>query len=352
MKKLKLFSLAILAAAILLFACKSTQNDKKQVVSFVENHIEKKIEVKVDGQQFTSFQWPDNICKPVFYPVFASSGTEVTRGFPINPKIGERADHPHQIGMWFTYGNVDGNDFWGNGSQGPGTKNPNGGTIKHSKIENIKEGAGVGSFESFESWVDSAGIELLTEKTAYRFIAEGNNRIIDRITTLTAGNRNVEMPDTKEGMFGIRVARQLELPSNGMVELYNEDGTITKVRDTLNVGISGNYESSEGIFGEDVWSTRAKWMKLDGKIGDEKISVVICDHPENPNYPTYWHARGYGLFSANPLGVKDFTKGTDSLNFVIPAGNSVTFKYRVIINSGDQLTEKEINVLADEFASY
>lgn len=352
MKKLKLFSLATLAAAILLFACKSTQNYKKPVVSFVENQTEKKIEVKIDGQQFTSFQWPDDICKPVFYPVFASSGTEITRGFPINPKSGERADHPHQIGMWFTYGNVNGNDFWGNGSQGLGTKNPNGGTIKHSKIENIKEGAGVGSFESFESWVDSAGIELLTEKTAYRFIAEGNNRIIDRITTLTAGNKNVEMPDTKEGMFGIRVARQLELPSNGTVELYNEDGTITKVRDTLNIGISGNYESSEGILGEDVWATRAKWMKLDGKIGDENISVVICDHLENPNYPTYWHARGYGLFSANPLGVVDFTKGTDSLNFVIPAGNSVKFKYRVIINSGDKLTEKEINVLADEFATF
>ena len=352
MKKLKLFSLAILAAAILLFACKTVSNSKNPFISFVENQTEKKIEVLVDGQQFTTFQWPENICKPVFYPVFASSGTEITRGFPINPKSGERADHPHQIGLWFTYGNVNGNDFWGNGSQGLGTKNPNGGTIKHLKTENIKEGTGAGSFETFESWVDSTGTELMTEKTAFRFIAEGNNRIIDRSTTLTAGEKNVEMPDTKEGMFGIRVARQLELPSNGTVELYNEDGTITKVKDTLNIGISGNYESSEGIFGEDVWATRAKWMKLDGKIGDENISVVICDHPENPNYPTYWHARGYGLFSANPLGVKDFTKGMDSLNFIIPAGNSVTFKYRVIIISGNQLTEQEINVLADEFATF
>lgn len=352
MKKLKLFSLAILAAAILLFACKTVTKSKNPFISFVENQTEKKIEVLVDGQQFTTFQWPDNICKPVFYPVVASSGTEITRGFPISPKSGERADHPHQIGLWFTYGNVNGNDFWGNGSQGLGTKNPNGGTINHLRIENIKGGVGTGSFDSFESWVDSTGTELMTEKTAFRFIAEGNNRIIDRNTTLTAGEKNVEMPDTKEGMFGIRVARQLELPSNGTVELYNEDGTITKVKDTLNIGISGNYESSEGIFGEDVWGTRAKWMKLDGKIGDENISVVICDHPENPNYPTYWHARGYGLFSANPLGVKDFMKETDSLNFIIPAGNSITFKYRVIINSGNQLAEQEINVLADEFASF
>ncbi len=351
MKNLNFLGLTILIVAGFLTGCKPGENVKNPVVSFVENPTEKKIEVLVDGQQFTIFQWPDNICKPVFYPVFASSGTEITRGFPINPKNGERADHPHQIGLWFTYGNVNGNDFWGNGSQGLGTKNPNGGTIKHLKIENIKEGAGAGSFESFESWVDSTGNELLNEKTSYSFIADGKNRIIDRITILTAGEKNVEMPDTKEGMFGIRVARQLELPSNGIVELYNTDGTISAIRDSLNIGISGNYESSEGIFGEDVWGTRAKWMKLNGKIGDENISVIICDHPENPNYPTYWHARGYGLFSANPLGVKDFTKNADSLNFVILGGNSVTFKYRVIVASDAQLTKQQINDLANEFAS-
>ncbi|HPE75754.1 MAG TPA: PmoA family protein [Draconibacterium sp.] len=351
MKNLSFLGVTILILSEFLTACKPNENVKKPVVSFAEKQTEKKIEVLVDGQQFTVFQWPDNICKPVFYPVCASSGTEITRGFPINPRNGERADHPHQIGLWFTYGNVNGNDFWGNGSQGLGTKNSNGGTIKHLRIENIKKGTGEGSFDSFESWVDSTGNELLKEKTSYSFIADGKIRIIDRNTILTAGEKNVEMPDTKEGMFGIRVARQLELPSSGMVELYNTDGSVTAINDTLNTGISGNYESSEGIFGENVWGTRARWMKLDGKIGDENISVIICDHPGNPNYPTYWHARGYGLFSANPLGVRDFTKGTDSLNFVISAGNSVTFKYRVIVASGVQLLTQQINDLATEFAS-
>jgi len=335
----------------LLWGCKPGTNSTKPVISFLENEADKKIEVLVDGKPFTTFQWPDNICKPVLYPIYAASGTEITRGFPVNPKTGERADHPHQIGMWLTYGNVNGSDFWGNGSQGLGTKNPNGGLVKHLKIENVEGGKGLGKIVSSESWVDSAGVELLKEQTEYHFIAEGSNRIIDRITTLSANETDVNMPDTKEGMFGIRVARQLELPSDGMVELYNADGTITKMKDTLNIGISGNYLSSEGTMGEDVWGTRAKWMELFGEIADVKLSVVICDHPENPNYPTYWHARGYGLFSANPLGVKDFTKGADSLNFVIAAGKSVTFKYRVIISSGTQLSEQEINKLAGEFAA-
>lgn len=343
MKRIIVFT--VVAVAGFLFACKN-----KPVVSFIENQTEKKIDVMIDGKPFTTFLYSNNICKPVLFPIYASSGTEITRGYPINPKAGERADHPHQIGMWLTYGNVNGNDFWGNGSKGLGTKNPNGGVIKHLKFENIKEGK-TGTFISFESWTDSTGTELLKEQTEYKFTSRGNIRIIDRITTLTAGDKEVTMPDTKEGMFGIRVARQLELPSDGMVELVNTDGTISRVRDTLNIGITGNYISSEGISGEDVWGTRAKWMELEGIIGKEHLSVIICDHPENPNYPTYWHARGYGLFSANPLGVKDFTKGAENLNFVIPAGESVTFRYRVIICSESRLEIPEIDSLADEFAT-
>lgn len=351
MENLKFYSFTILLSVVFLFACTPGANNNKPVVSFIENGSDAKIDVLVDGKPFTTFRWTDDICKPVFYPIYSSSGTEITRGFPVNPKVGERADHPHQIGMWFTYGNVNGNDFWGNGSKGLGTKNKNGGVIKHLKIENLNGGAGIGKFVSLESWVDSTGIELLKEHTEYHFIAKQNIRIIDRNTTLTANENDVKLPDTKEGMFGIRVARQLELPSDGMVEMYNADGTTSRVKDSLNVGITGNYSSSEGISGGDVWGTRAKWMELEGEIGDENLSVIICDHPENPNYPTYWHARGYGLFSANPLGVKDFTKGADSLNFVIAAGGSAIFRYRVIITSETPLTTEEINALAQEFAS-
>lgn len=345
MKRFVIINLTIIVGVGLLLGCKG-----KPTVSFVENESENKIEVLVDGMPFTTFRWPDNICKPVFYPVFASSGTEITRGFPLNPKTGERADHPHQIGMWLTYGNVNGNDFWGNGSKGLGTKNSKGGVIKHLNIKQIQSGRGMGKFISNESWLDSTGTALLEEHSEYVFSARESIRVIDRKTQLQAGETEITLPDTKEGMFAIRVARQLELPSDGTVELVNAAGTISKFKDTLNIGITGNYISSEGKSGDDVWGSRAKWMKLEGKIGEEHLSVIICDHPENPNYPTYWHARGYGLFSANPLGVKDFTRGEDDFNLVIPPGESVTFRYRIIIVSEKQLTENEINALAEEFA--
>jgi hypothetical protein len=158
------------------------------------------------------------------------------------------------------------------------------------------------------------------------------------------------MPDTKEGMFAIRVARQLELPSQDKSFLLDANLKPGTERASENKEVSGNYLSSEGVEGEAVWSTRARWMQLTGQIGGEKISIAICDHPGNPGYPTYWHARGYGLFSANPLGVKDFTGGKESMNFVVKPGASVNFRYRVVVSSGDYPGPDDLNRMADEFA--
>jgi len=317
-------------------------------IDFVIKQSENKVDVTVDGKLFTSFCWPDNVYKPILFPVFTSSGIAVTRGFPLKPKAGERGDHIHQVGIWFNYGNVNGLDFWGNGSRG--IREPGGGVIKHISIDKIKPGIGEGILISRESWINPKGKELLSEKSGYRFIAIGNQRIIDRITTLTAVDTTVLFKDTKEGMFGIRLARELEMASDEMVTLLDLNGKPAKEKVISKTGISGMYHSSEGITGEAVWGTRAKWMALDGIISNEKISVVICDHPKNQSYPTYWHARGYGLFAANPLGWSDFTKGKEKLGFSIPAGKSVTFRYRVIINSGSYLKNNEIDSLLKEFS--
>ena len=38
-----------------------------------------------------------------------------SRGFPLEPRPGERVDHPHpQRGSWLNYGSVNGVDFWNN----------------------------------------------------------------------------------------------------------------------------------------------------------------------------------------------------------------------------------------------
>ncbi len=354
---MKIRTFALLMAAFLLFLPVNAQKAKKAgkanmgkgaTVEFVSRESDRKIDVMIGGKLFTSYFWPTNVYKPILYPVYTSTGTEITRGFPLKPREGERNDHIHQVGIWLNYGNVNGLDFWGNGSTGK--KNLKGGEVIHLSVDKMKGGSGEGVLSTTESWVDPSGKELLSEKTEYHFIAKGSLRIIDRITRLTATGGEVKFTDTKEGMFGIRMARQLELPSKDKAVLLDAQGNPAGKRASENEGVTGNYRSSEGITGEAVWSTRAKWMDLYGSIGNEKISVIICDHPKNVSYPTYWHARGYGLFSANPLGVKDFTEGKQELNLTLQNGQLTTFRYRVIVNTGADLTNDQINALADEFS--
>jgi hypothetical protein len=348
--KLQLTSVVLLAV-MTAFSCVS-----KPGVTFVNQEAEKRVDVLVDGKLFTSYFWPDNVMKPILFPINTSRGTTITRGFPLKNRPFETTDHPHHNGSWLNYGDLSGYNFWGNTGPLPDTseanikRNSRLGSIKHLKFESMKDGAGEGVLVSHESWVVYSGKELLSERTEYHFIAEGDIRIIDRITTLTAKDEPVVFNDTKEGMFGIRVARQLELPSKDPRTMTDAQGNPSRERVVNTEGVTGNYRSSEGVTGEAVWSTRARWMNLYGDIGDEKISVVICDHPENVSYPTYWHSRGYGLFCLNPFGARDFTAGKEVLNYTIPAGKSITLKYRIIVSSGSHLTDEDINTCAKKFA--
>ena len=85
-------------------------------------------------------------------------------------------------------------------------------------------------------------------------------------------------------------------------------------------------------------------------MGTDSVSIAIIDHPENPNYPTFWHARGYGLFAANPLGEKIFTNGKSEKNLRLKKGESVTFRYRIVISDGERtMGVDELNALAKTF---
>jgi hypothetical protein len=349
--RLQTLAIVLFSAATSFTVNAEPKKEAAQKISFVVKEADKKVDVMIGGKLFTSYCWPGNVMKPVLYPVMTSEGTEITRGYPLNPRAGERVDHPHHIGIWFNYGDVDGFDFWNNSEAIPADKKSGYGTVKHVKVNQLKEGDGEALLVTTESWIDPSGKELISEKTEYHFIAKGKTRIIDRISTLTATGKTVSMKDNKEGMIAIRVARQLELPSKDEVIMTDAQGNPTTVKKMSNEGVSGSYRSSEGVKDDAVWSTRAKWMDLNGTIGNEKIAIVICDHPKNQSYPTYWHARGYGLFAANPLGWSVFTKGKETLNYEIPAGKSSIFRYRFIINSGADLTDNEINGYADNFAS-
>jgi hypothetical protein len=320
-----------------------------QRVELKHNEAAKKVEVTVDGKPFTAYIYPgvEQLKKAVLFPVRTANGTAITRGWPMEPRPDERVDHPHHVGVWFNHGDVNGYDFWNSSNAVDRTKNKYG-DILHTGVKSMKSGKGKGELTVTADWINQDGGLMIKESTTYVFSAVGNRRIIDRLTTLTA-QEDITFRDSKEGVFAIRMARQLELPSTKPEFFTDANGIATKVPVLNNNGVTGNYTNKEGIKGEDVWAKRSVWNNLTGQIGDEKISVAIIDHPQNVNYPSYWHARGYGLFSINPMGTKEFTSGKESTNFQLRKGESKTFRYRLVVDN-QQLAEADLDKLATDFA--
>ena len=334
--------------------CSKNDESTKKVfkVEVTSNQAEQRVDITVNGQPFTSYIYSDKIetlKKPVLYPVRTAKGTEITRGYPLNPRQGERYDHPHHAGYWLTYGDVNGLDFWGNSSAIPKERAEEMGWIINTAIKNIKSGNGEGVLEVATDWVNNSNKAILKEETKFVFHAAENRRCIDRITTLTAQDELVKFNDTKEGMLGIRVAHELEHPSDKPVKLSDAKGNIEVIEPDNQKDVSGHYLNSNGVVGLDTWGIPAKWNTLYGNIKGENIALAIFDHPKNVGYPTYWHARGYGLFAANPFGLKTFTKGEKEMNFKLEPGQSVTLRYRMAIIDGKP-TKEDIEKAYQEWA--
>jgi hypothetical protein len=308
-------------------------------IRLVTNEKERKIDVIVDGKLFTAYCYPENIEKAFLFPINAPDGSVITRGYPVAPRKGERVDHPHHIGLWFNHGNVNGLDFWNNSSAIPADKKDTYGHIVHMKTNTVAGGKR-GILEVILAWNDNKGNTLLTENAQYIFTAGKDTRTIDHISTLTAVNGPVTFGDSKEGMFAIRVDRAFEMPSNEELIFTDEKGNLTTVKATDNTGVTGMYTSSNGMKGDAVWGTRDSWVVLTGTKNNNVISMAMFDHPKNPGFPAYAHARGYGLFSINDFGQNSYDSKLEKRTYTIEKGKSVTLKNRFYVQTGELLPDK------------
>jgi hypothetical protein len=328
-----LSALVFFAAAAFLVCCIVAKPNPSDRISVVRNERERRVDISIDGQPFTSYIWPTTLKKPVLYPLRTAQGTIITRGFPLEQRPGERIDHPHHAGLWFNYEDVNGLDFWNNSDAIKAENAPKMGTIVQHSVVSLKSGAQQGELDVETAWVTFDEKTLLNEHTHFVFRGGAGFRSVDRITTLHALEEKVSFPDAKDGMLGLRVIRALEIPSDKPEVYTDASGRATTVAKLDNTGVNGTYLTSEGKKGDAAWGTRGRWCNLSGLVGDEPVTITILDHPQNPGFPTYWHARGYGLFAANPLGEKIFSNGQEELNFFLAPRASATFRYRILISS-------------------
>lgn len=325
------------------------QSSRTKGVRFERLDDQHKVNVYINGSLFTTYNYPLNFEKPFLFPVLAPNGSVITRGFPLEPRKGERVDHPHQVGLWFNHGNINGLDFWNNSSAIPADKKDSYGHIVHQKILKAENGK-KGILEVTANWDDNKDNTILVENTKYIFSGDKNSRTVDHITTLTAANGPVTITDNKEGLFAIRVDRAFEMPSNESLIFTDDKGNATTVKATDNTGVTGMFTSSKGLKGDAVWGTRNDWVFLSGSKDNTDIGFGIFDHPRNPGYPAYAHARGYGLFSLNNLGQNSYDPKQEKKVYELAKGESITLRHRFYVQSGSGLTPETANKIFKKFS--
>lgn len=354
MNKIKVIALTLLLFFILQ-SCNSssrkTNDSASDYVSLVQNDSLDKLDIYIDNKYFTSYMYADSILrKPVLFPIYTANEKRITRGFPIAPNKGERIDHPHHYGLWFNHGVVNDIDFW-NSDVIPRKPNVRYGRINHVKFIKVESGE-KGTLEIEKEWRSDTEELILSEHTRYIFSGDANTRSITHISSITAPEVDVLFEDSKEGMFAMRVRRELEVASDTPAPLFGDNQSDKENSALDNENISGHYINSNGLEGyPDVWGKRAKWMQLSGKVGNDSVTICMFDHPNNLNHPPHWMTRDYGLYGLNPFGSNIYTNGEEQFNYTLKKGETANFIHQVVIINSVNPQASSIDSLYNSFVT-
>lgn len=292
-----------------------------------------KVSVTIDGKPFTEYIFGHYICRPALYPVLTPDGTGLTRAYPFEEVEGENQDHYHHRSIYSAHGLVNGYNLWDEGVGGLGH-----GSMLQRGEPKVGVVDAAAQIEGIVDWFGPGGQPILEEQRNLTIATDGELRIIDQSSELRAKYSDVTFGDTKEGgMFSIRVPTSMDAKDQGRIE--NSEGDV--------------YDSGQGE--ETTWGKRAAWVDYSGPLADgEQWGHTVVDHVSNPWHPTYWHVRGYGLFTANPFGVHDFLKDESvDGSWTISAGETATSRFRLIIHPGRGIAgNSRISELIEEYQSF
>lgn len=266
-----------------------------------------RVEIRFDGEPYTSFYIGDEWDKPFLHPLSTPSGVRVTRGFPVVSLPAESQDHPWHRGIIWGHGLINGYDFWREQGRdktaqlritGPGANAVGGGWVEIN-----------GTFAMFPPNSESIG----TCRQVYRLERTAEGVQIDAwITVLADQGQPLTFGDTEDGGFGFRFHDAFRQDRGA--QLLNSDGLIGT---------------------ENIWGKRAHWVQYSTQVEGKPASVTIFDHSSNLRHPTYWHARDYGLCAANPFGLHDFLGDpNEDGSHTVEAGGELMLRYRVLIADG------------------
>jgi hypothetical protein len=310
---------ALLSLGVLWLNTTAAQEETASFVR-VKTSMSSHILFRAGGKTAAIYRFGDDLFKPIFWPLTAPGGVEVTRAWPMRPlQKGGSADHHHQKSAWFTYGDVipegveikhkhkgvEGIDFWSEERDSGRIVCVSDYRISHNSVATVNE------------WNTPEGEKIMDEHRKIQFFDYKTARLIvvdihmRAVVPITFG-------DTKEGAFGVRVA-------DSMTEKMGK-GRIT------------NAEGKVGM--SQCWGRISAWCDYSGPVGGEIVGIAIFASPNNPQ-STCWHSRDYGLMAANPFGraksgFPDMKDKNDKKDLVrLNKDEELKLRYGIFVHQGD-----------------
>jgi hypothetical protein len=300
-----------------------------------------RVDILHDGVLVSSYLFRSGN-KPVLWPLVGPDGQRMTRSYPVDAtREGEDRDHPHHRGLWMTFGDVNGMDWW---AEGNGR-----GVVAHQKIVELKESGASVELTAEHLWLTPdqgegrAASPVLKELCRYEFRGNADVTVIDceYVWRGVDAEKPVVFGDTKEGMFAIRVPETMRGDKPG-----------------------GTIRNSVGDMGGDTWGKSSHWVDYSGptEAGQSKTyGIAILVHPSSFRAQGLWHVRTYGLFAHNAFGIQDFLSGRTKTasgqrepphegGYTLPPGETLHFFYRVILHR-EGWSQEEGDRRMQEFAA-
>ncbi len=285
---------------------------------------DKTVAIAIAGKPLTVYRFTNpkpaghQLRRPYFWPVYGPDQTPMTRPYPLTDEpIPDNVakDHPHHTSIYVAHGNVNGVDNWSISGKA--------GWIVHREFEKVESGPVVGWFRERLDWTTRDKKPVMAETRTVRiWNLPPDHRMLDMDLAFEAKYGEVEFGDTKEG--GLCATR--------MRPEFRHDGK---------GGAKGRLVNDQGQTGGDAWGKKAAWVDANGPVDGKRLGYAIFDHPENLRHPTTWHARTYGLLTANPFGLSHFTRGKENGDYTLGEGKTLRQRYRIYFHRGD---EKAANV--------
>ncbi len=255
-----------------------------------------RIDVFVDGQLFTRYNFSADEKYPYFFPVNGQSNASIVST--------GNANYPHHSGLFFGCDKVNGGNYWQEGLER--------GQILSVRADIVQTGTDRVVIENESVWTrPGANSPIMDKRTITIMAYDATTRIIDfdiELTMLEA----VVIEQTNHSLFSARMAFDLSVSGGGT--LINSNGLVGET----------------ATFGQP-----SPWMNYFGTRMGKIEGLAILQHPSNRWYPSPWFTRDYGFFSPTPM----YWPASSDLKTRFEKDEKLKLRYRVVVHNGANIAE-------------